>query len=102
MSDTIFSVIIVYGKKIIVFFIQGINGIQKTCQMIVDASAPYKSVAVGVGFYLCPVNKQFLQRDKTCFFQKVQELVVQVVKDFRSKFVSLKLLESIPLWLCSL
>ena len=45
------------GKKIIVFFIQGINGIQKSCQMVVDASAPYKGITVGIGFYFGSVNK---------------------------------------------
>ena len=35
-----------------------VDRVQKSCQMVIDASAPYKSIMVRICLHLCTVNKK--------------------------------------------
>ena len=51
--------IIILLQKRIIFFKKLVDRVQKSCQMVIDASAPYKSITVRICLYLCTVNKKF-------------------------------------------
>ena len=60
----VFRAISVLHKKGIVFCVKGIDGVQKACKMIVEASPPDERVSICVCFQLCPVNVKLFQGDK--------------------------------------
>jgi len=59
ISQLILCPIIILLQKSVIFFKKLVDRIQKVCKMVIDASAPYKSITVGICLYLCTINKKF-------------------------------------------
>ena len=59
ISQLVLCPIIILLQKRIIFFKKLVDRVQKSCQMVIDASAPYKSTTVHICLYLCTVNKKF-------------------------------------------
>ena len=64
IPEIIFRPISILQQECIVLYIKGINGIQQTGKVIVEAAPPNKRVSVCIRFKLCSVNVKFFQCDK--------------------------------------
>ena len=59
ISQSILYPIIILLQKSIIFSKKLVDRIQEACKMVINASAPYKSITVRICLYLCTVNKKF-------------------------------------------
>ena len=97
LSEIILGAIFILIQKRVVFCVKGIDGVEQTGQMIVYTSPPYKRAAVGVRFYLCPVDAELLQRNESFLLQAAHKLVVPFIRNLAGQFFSFKIIKSIPL-----
>ena len=51
--------------------------ILKFCFALLDCTAPYKGILIGIGFYLCSVDKQVLELYLVGFSQQINQLSKQ-------------------------
>ena len=68
ISQVIFMTVSIFVQQPVVSAVKRVNGVKKTCQMIVKAASPHKSISVGIGFYLGSIYVKNFQRDQTFFF----------------------------------
>ena len=100
-SKIIFRPISIFTQKYVVLCIKGVDRIQQTDKMIVQASPPDKGVSVCVRFDLCSINVEFFQRNEAFLLQTAHKLIVQFIQDLSRQFFSFKVIKSIPLGLLS-
>ena len=65
ISQPILCPIIIFLQKSIIFFKKLVDRIQEACKMVIDASAPYKSITVRIRLDLCTVNKKFPEKSNS-------------------------------------
>lgn len=74
----------------IILSIKSVYGIQQSCQMVIECSAPDKRIPVCVRFDFRPVNEKLFQREQAFFFQAFQRLVIQFIQNIPVSFFPLK------------
>ena len=75
-SQIVFGAIRMLRQKGIILCVKGVNRIQQTGKMIVEAAPPDERVPVCVRFDFGPIDIQLFQRDKPFFFQTAHKLTV--------------------------
>ena len=93
----VFGAIPIFKQEGIVLCIKGIDGVQQTRKMIVEAAPPDECISVCVCFDFCSVNVELFQRDKAFLFQTAHELVIQFIQDLSRQLFPFKIIKiSIP------
>ena len=95
ISKIVFGSIFVLLLECIILSIKSVYGIQQSCQMVIECSAPDKRIPVCVRFDFRPVNEKLFQREQAFFFQASQRLLIQFIQNFPDQFFLFKIIESI-------
>ncbi len=96
-SQIVFGAIRMLRQKGIILCVKGVNRIQQTGKMIVEAAPPDERVPVCVRFDLCPIDVELFQCDKAFLFQTAHKLVIQFIQDFSRQLFPFKIVKNIPM-----